>query len=76
MIENHYLVLKHDDISLFLNQAEQDELVRIYKKINMFRIHEDKGPLHGLFINKQWSIYEEVKEILINYIAEETQNAN
>lgn len=75
-MEEKYIVFKIQDALDYLNPIEQEELQRIAKKIVMWRKFEDREEVKGLFIREHLPIYEEVEEILINYIAEENANAN
>lgn len=74
-LDLRYTVLKNSDLEC-LTDTEFQIFETLSKKVNEHRSANNKRPLFGVFVNRDWGCFDDVAKILTKYINEQEGNKN
>ena len=74
-LDLRYTVFKDSDLEC-LTDAEHQIFGALCAKVNKHRAANNKRPLFGVFVNRDWGCFDDVAKILTNYINEQEGNLN
>ena len=70
-----YTVLKNSDLEC-LTDFEHQIFDSLCDKVNKHRSANNKRPLFGVFVNRDWGCFDDVAKILTKYINEQEGSKN
>lgn len=74
-LDLRYTVFKDSDLEC-MTDTEYQIFETLSKKVNEHRSANNKRPLFGVFVNRDWGCFDDVAKILANYINEQEGNSN